>query len=119
MKTQLGPGFLEKVYANALAVQLRAMGLEVQREVPFEIVFLGVRVGWYRADLVVDSKVIIETKVTRCIPEEVRETLLNYLTASNLDVGLILNFAGKGEVKRVFGVTQRSQGDRAKASACN
>jgi GxxExxY protein len=103
VKAELGPGFLEAVYANALAVILREAGLKVEREVPYEIIFHGVRVGWYRADLVVESKVLVETKVMRAIPAEIREIAFNYLAASKLRVGLILNFAGRGEVKRIYG----------------
>jgi GxxExxY protein len=102
VKSQLGPGFLERVYANALAVILREAGLRVEREVAFEIIFHGVRIGWYRADMVVERKILVETKVMRAIPEELREVVLNYLTASRLRVGLILNFGGQGQVKRVF-----------------
>lgn len=101
-KSQLGPGYLEVVYANALAVMLREKGFRVQREVPFEIIFHGVRVGWYRADLVVESKVLVETKVLHRVSEDIRNVALNYLAASKLKVGLILNFAGRGEVKRLF-----------------
>jgi GxxExxY protein len=89
VKSQLGPGFPEAVYVNALAVILREAGLKVEREVHFEIIFHGVRVGWYKADLVVESKVLVEGKVMRAIPGELREIVLNYLTASRMNVGLI------------------------------
>src|SRR5438128_15828 len=82
VRSQLGPGFLEAVYANALAVLLREAGLHVEREVPFEIIFHGVRVGWYRADMIVESKILVETKVMRAVPEETRDVALNYLAAS-------------------------------------
>jgi len=111
VKSQLGPGFLEAVYANALAVILREAGLKVEREVPFEIFFHGVRVGRYRADLIAESKVLVETKVMRAIPAEIREIASNYLAASKMKVGLILNFAGRGEVKRIYGGTPACDAD--------
>lgn len=99
--SKLGTGFLERVYANALAVMLRKAGYHVAREVPFEIFFEGVSVGFYRADMVVESKIVVETKVARRIIDDHGLQLLNNLRASKLEVGLVLNFARKPELKRV------------------
>ena len=90
--SQLGFGFLETVYSNALIVLLRAAGLDVRQEVPFEIIFHGHSIGFYRADLVVESKVVVEIKAGRSIIPAHGAQLLNYLRASSLEVGLLLNF---------------------------
>ena len=99
--SQLGFGFLETVYSNALIVLLRAAGLDVRQEVPFEIRFHGHSIGFYRADLVVESKVIVEIKAGRTIIPAHGAQLLNYLRASNLEVGLLLNFGETASFKRV------------------
>jgi GxxExxY protein len=99
--SQLGFGFLETVYSNALIVLLRAAGLDVRQEVPFEITFHGHSIGVYRADLVVESKVIVEIKAGRSIIPAHNAQLLNYLRASNLEVGLLLNFGETASFKRV------------------
>src|SRR5689334_16832752 len=95
----LGAGFLEAVYANALAVELRRRGLRVDRNVPFEIMYRGVSVGRYVADLVIEQKVVVETKVARAIGAVHRAQLLNYLRASGLEVGLVLNFWTSAQFK--------------------
>ena len=83
----LGPGFLESIYANALTIELRLRGVPVERNVPFEVMYRGVSVGRYVADLVVDQKVIVETKVAKAIDAVHRAQVLNYLRASGLEVG--------------------------------
>jgi len=100
--TELGVGFAEPVYANALAVTLQNAGLRVERELPFEVLFRGVVVGRYRADLVVDKKVIVGTKAIQRLDPSGTAQLRNYLRASGLCVGLLLNFGSKPEYKRVI-----------------
>jgi GxxExxY protein len=99
--TELGYGFLEGVYSNALVVLLQSAGLPVEREVSFEIVFHNHNIGTYRADLIVDSRVIVEVKATRIILPAYKAQLLNYLRASGLQVGLLLNFGESAEFARV------------------
>ena len=99
--TKLGAGFLEGVYANALAVMLRKAGMTVEREVPFEMFFEGVSVGRYRADMVVESKVIVEIKASLAIDDRHRAQLCNYLRVSGFDVGLLLNFSHRADFRRV------------------
>lgn len=99
---ELGVGFLESVYANALSVALRQAGFSVVREAPFEIYFRGVLIGRYRADMVVDSKVVVEVKTTRSIEAAHTAQLLNYLRASGLHVGLVLSFARTCDFRRVI-----------------
>jgi GxxExxY protein len=97
----LGAGFLEAVYGNALTVELRRRGVRVERNVPFEIFYRGVSVGRYVADLVVDGKVVVETKAAKAIDPAHRAQLLNYLRASGLEVGLVMNFGSSVQFKRV------------------
>lgn len=113
--TDLGFGFLESVYRNALAIILHKAGLNVEREAPFEIWFRSHLVGIYRADLVVDSKVIVEVKSAREIIRAHTAQLLNYLKASGLAVGLILNFGETATFKRVIS-THRKSADSAAPS---
>jgi GxxExxY protein len=100
--SQLGSGFLEAVYANAVAVLLRGAGLKVGREVPFDIHFHGHLIGRYRADLIVESKVIVEVKCVQAIGNTHLAQVRNYLRASGLRVGLVFNFRSSAEVKRVI-----------------
>jgi GxxExxY protein len=83
--TELGHGFLEGVYSNALAILLRAAGLKIDREVTFQVMFHGHLIGCYRADFVGESKVIIEIKANRTILAAHKSQVLNYLRASGLE----------------------------------
>jgi GxxExxY protein len=104
----LGSGFLESVYANALTVELRLRGLSVERHVAFEIFYRGMPVGRYVADLIVESQVVVETKVARAIEAPHRAQLLNYLRVSGLEVGLVVNFGTSVRFKRVVCTSGRS-----------
>ena len=105
----LGAGFLEAVYANALTVELRRRGVAVDRNVAFEVVYRGVSVGRYVADFVVDRRVIVETKVAKAIDPVHRAQVSNYLRASGLEVGLVLNFGSSVQFKRVVASPRRVQ----------
>ena len=109
--TQLGCGFLEPVYANALTIVLRRAGVRVDREVTYDIVFHGEVVGRYRADLVVDSKVVVEVKAARGIDPIHCAQLRNYLRASGLEVGLLLNFGHSARFKRIVLTRERVAGE--------
>ncbi|MBN2362141.1 MAG: GxxExxY protein, partial [Deltaproteobacteria bacterium] len=88
----LGHGFLEKVYENALAHELRQRGYRVSQQVPIAVHYSGVLVGEYFADLAVEDAVIIELKAAQAIAPEHEAQLVNYLKATDVDVGLLLNF---------------------------
>ena len=103
---ELAGGFLERVYGNALAIVLRAAGLRVDREVPFEIVFRGEVIGRYVADMVVESTVVVEVKAAENIARSHRAQLVNYLRASDLPVGLVLNFGPSAQFKRMVNSTR-------------
>lgn len=96
----LGYGFLEKVYENSLALELRDSGLSVIQQKPISVFYRGVVVGEYFADLLVADVVLVELKVASKIIEAHEAQLLNYLRATNMEVGLLLNFGEKPEHKR-------------------
>jgi GxxExxY protein len=96
----LGYGFSEKVYENSLAIELKKQSLEVQQQQPIVVHYEGVEVGEYFADLVVNGQVILELKATRQLLDEHEAQLLNYLKATTVEVGLLLNFGPKAEIKR-------------------
>jgi GxxExxY protein len=98
----LGCGFLEKVYENALAVELRRKGLKVQQQHDMRVTYEGVVVGEYTADMLVEDCVIVELKSAERLEDLHKAQCLNYLRASNQRVGLLINFGRpKVEVKRV------------------
>ncbi|MFN6962147.1 MAG: GxxExxY protein [Pyrinomonadaceae bacterium] len=96
----LGPGFLEKVYENALALELRSSGLIVEQQRPIEVFYKSTRVGEYFADIFVDKKVIVELKAVETLLDIHEAQLLNYLKATQIEVGLLLNFGRRPEHKR-------------------
>jgi GxxExxY protein len=85
-------GMLEGVYRNALAVELSRHGLNARTEVPIEVMYRGVDVGFFRIDLLVEGKVAVEVKATELLAPTAKRQLLNYLRVSDLDVGLLLHF---------------------------
>ena len=98
----LGPGFLEKVYENALLVEFEERGLKVENQVPIAVKYKNQIVGEYIADLLVEKTVIIELKTVERISKLHEAQLLNYLKATGLHVGLLVNFKNtKADVKRM------------------
>jgi GxxExxY protein len=89
---ELGPGFLERVYKNALLIAMRQKGLEVWVEHPYEVIFRGKMVGRYNADLVVSQTVIVELKCCDKLISEHQAQLFNYLKVAGLPIGLLVNF---------------------------
>ena len=99
----LGYGFLEKVYENALKIELEKSGLDVVAQLPITVYYVGSLVGEYYADLCVEGKVIIELKAAEKIAHTHEEQLVNYLKATNIEVGLLLNFGKKPEfIRKIF-----------------
>lgn len=96
----LGYGFLEKIYENSLAIELRKARLICEQQKPITIHYQNEIVGEYFADLVVESKIIIEIKAAKAIAEEHEAQLLNYLKATPYEVGLLLNFGPKADLSR-------------------
>ena len=97
---ELGDGFLESVYENALYIVLTGYGLCVERQKGINVFFRGTIIGDFKADLIVNEKVIIELKAVRTIDRAHEAQLINYLKATNIEVGLLLNFGRKPEFKR-------------------
>jgi len=97
---ELGYGFLEKVYENALMIELKSLGLNCERQKPISVSFKGYNVGEYFADIIVENKVIIELKAAEGLVEEHETQLLNYLRATEIEVGLLFNFGKKPQFKR-------------------
>ncbi len=96
----LGYGFLEKVYENALFLELRNLGLYVEKQKQIEVYYNNEKVGEYYADLVVSELVIVELKAAETLCEEHEFQLINYLKATEIEVGLLLNFGKSPELKR-------------------
>ena len=97
---RLGYGFLEKVYENALMIELNNIGLNAKRQVPVKVYYEGKEVGSYFADIIVNELVIVELKACDGFIDEHEAQLTNYLRASKIEVGLLLNFGHKAQVKR-------------------
>jgi GxxExxY protein len=97
---ELGYGFLEKVYENALLIELKSLGLSCEKQKPISVSFKGFNVGEYFADIIVENKVIIELKAAESLIEEHEAQLLNYLRATEIEIGLLLNFGKKPQFKR-------------------
>ena len=91
----LGHGFLEKVYENSMMVALRSAGIFAEQQVPIKVVFEGVIVGDYFADILVEKKVILELKACERIADIHKAQALNYLKATGIDLALIMNFGAK------------------------
>ena len=98
---ELGYGHVEALYRRAMAVELRYRHLDVRQEVPFEMIYRGASIGLYRADLVVDSRLIVEAKAGHLLDPTSKAQVLTYLKASRLEVGLILHFGPTPSVKRI------------------
>jgi len=100
--SELGPGFIEKIYHAALKLAFNQEGLKYETEKRFEVCYQGKKVGILIVDLVIENKVIFEIKaITGNIPDVFKYQVLSYLKASNLKVGLLVNFGNKScQVKR-------------------
>ena len=97
---KLGHGFLEKVYENSIAIELIKLGSKVEKQKNIKVYYDNKIVGDYYADLIVDDLVIVELKAAESLCPEHEAQLINYLKATNLEVGLLLNFGLKAEFKR-------------------
>ena len=97
---ELGFGFLESVYQEAMAIALADAGMRCEREPLVSVVFRGRSVGEFRPDLVVDSAVVVELKVVRTLAAAHNVQVINYLRATRFEVGLLLNFGPTAQVRR-------------------
>jgi GxxExxY protein len=97
---KLGYGFLEKVYENALILELQKFNLTCEKQKAIKVYYDEVSVGEYFADLIVNDSVIIELKAAECLSEEHEAQLVNYLRATDIEIGLLLNFGKVAQFKR-------------------
>jgi len=97
---RLGYGFLEKVYENAMILEFKKEGITAISQSPIRVLYEGEVIGEYYADILVENKVIVEIKASRSLVEENEAQLLNYLKATDIEIGLLLNFGAKPEIKR-------------------
>lgn len=95
IRRQLPQGYLEAVYKNAMVIELRKLGLPFETEKPIKVFYDGISVGEYKADIIIDNQLILELKAVQnlCTAHEVQ--LVNYLTATGIDDGLLINFGGE------------------------
>ena len=98
----LGPGFLEKVYENALKIELRKLGIEARQQVKLPVWYDGHRVGVYFPDLWIEDQLIIEIKAALTLAPEHETKLIHYLTATGIDHGLLINFGSSVQIRRKF-----------------
>ncbi len=96
----LGYGFLEKVYENAFSIEFVNSGFNIQRQKPINVFYEGLAVGDYFADIIVEDKVLIELKAVDILAPEHENQVVNYLKSTEIEVGLLLNFGKKAEIRR-------------------
>ena len=98
----LGPGFLEKVYENALIIELRKLGIYARQQVKLPVLYEGQQVGLYFPDLWIENQLIIELKAILTLAPEHEIKLIHYLAATGIENGLLINFGDRVQVKRKF-----------------
>jgi GxxExxY protein len=96
----LGFGFLEKVYENSMMIELAKKGLSAKKQQPIKVFYENYNVGDYFADIIIEDSIIIELKAAEIIVEEHELQLINYLKATDIEIGLLLNFGKKPEFRR-------------------
>ena len=106
---ELGYGFLESVYEEALAIALEEAGLRVQRQVSIKVWFRGQDVGDFRGDLLIDGAVLLELKAGRTLDKAHEAQLLHYLRATEIEVGLLLNFGEQPQFRRLLFDNERKK----------
>lgn len=108
IRRQLGPGFLEKVYKNAMVVELRKLKLNFETEKLIQVLYDGIVVGEYRTDIIVEGKLILELKATQDLSIANEVQLVNYLTSTQIDNGLLINFGSdKLQFKRKYRIYRK------------
>lgn len=113
---ELGEGFLESVYHNAMCIALNQAGLRSEREVALPVFFRGQVVGDFRADLIVSDCVIVELKTVRALDHSHEAQLFHYLRSTKIEVGLLLNFGPRPQFKRIAFDNVRKKSATAAAS---
>lgn len=98
---RMGYGFLEKVYENSMLIELKKMGFDVRSQISIPVYYDGIEVGHYFADLIVNDETIVKLKAAESLCEEHEYQLINYLKATTIEVGLLLNFGTEPGIKRM------------------
>lgn len=101
VRLTLAPGYLEKVYKNALMLELQARGLKVYKEYPIKVYYKGVIIGEFSADFLVEDRIILEIKAVSELNPVHERQLVNYLTSTGLDTGVLINYGGEKYSYRV------------------
>jgi GxxExxY protein len=110
----LGPGYLESVYEKALAHELQKAGLAAECQKPIRVHYDGIVVGDFVADLFVEGRIVVEIKAVRALTKAHEAQLVNYLTASGIDIGLLLNFGAPSlQFQRKYRVYRPKEGTAA------
>lgn len=110
VKRELGAGFLEAVYQNALGVELELLNIPFEKEKWIEVLYKNRQIGKYKADFIVDGRIILELKVAESISKNHEYQLVNYLTAANIDDGLLINFGETPiNIKRKYRIYKRGE----------
>ena len=113
MRHELINGYLESVYENALMLELRNCSINAEAQVPLKVLYKGVVVGEYRVDILVENCLIVEIKAVSDLNSAHESQLVNYLTATNIDDGLLINFGSERlEVKRKYRVYKDTTNDK-------
>jgi GxxExxY protein len=112
---ELGHGFLESVYQEAMLIALRQKGMTVEAQRPLPVWFRGGKIGDFRPDLIVGDAVVVELKAARALEPVHEAQLLNYLRASDLEVGLLLNFGPAPKIKRMVFANEKKKNLRLSA----
>ncbi|MFV8268896.1 GxxExxY protein [Flavobacterium sp. GT2N3] len=106
---ELGFGFLEKVYQNAMYFELKSQGHKVEAQKQIKVYYKSQLVGDYFADLLIEDSIILELKACGCLMDEHKAQLLNYLKATEVEIGLLLNFGTTPEFKRSIYTNDRKK----------
>lgn len=107
---ELGYGFLEKVYQNAMYIELVSKGYKVDAQRKIKVFYKGQEVGYYIADLIINDTLVLELKACDVLNEDCEYQLLNYLKATECEIGLVLNFGKKPEfIRKVFHNHQKNK----------
>lgn len=112
---ELGHGFLESTYTSAMTLALQERGLAVAREVPVPVGFHGRKIGQYFADILVDGTILLELKAARTLEPAHEAQLLHYLRATEIEIGLLLNFGLRPQFRRLIFDNERK---KARGNAC-
>ncbi|MFM2367779.1 MAG: hypothetical protein RL619_75 [Bacteroidota bacterium] len=106
---ELGYGFLEKVYQNAMYFELKSQGYKVEAQKQIKVYYKSQIVGEYYADLIIDDLITLELKACECLMDEHQAQLLNYLKATKVEIGMLLNFGTTPEFKRLIYTNDRKK----------